>query len=78
MIIWQWIKPMLYTGVICIVLGAIVAYISVKLEDSGYHKMSVLFVAISCVLCIPIVIAVVGGIINMVWNIFNWIWAPYV
>ena len=78
MIIWQWIKPMLYTGVICIVLGAIVAYISVKLEDSGYHKTAVLFTAISCVLCIPIVIAVVGGIINMVWNIFNWIWAPYI
>lgn len=70
MIIWQWIKPMLYTGVICMVLGAIVAYISVRLEDSGYCKTSALFAAISCVLCIPIAIAVVGGIINM-------IWAPY-
>lgn len=78
MIIWQWIKPMLYTGVICIVLGAIVAYISVKLEDSDYHKTSALFVAISCVLCIPLVVAVMGGIINMISNIFYWIWAPYV
>lgn len=69
---------MLYTGLICAVLAAIAIHISAKLDDSGYYKASALFMAIGLVLCIPFSIAFVGGIINMVWNIFNWIWAPYI
>lgn len=75
---WWWIEPMLYTGMMCAVLAAIAMFVSTTLYDSGNDKAYAFFVTIAIVLCIPFGIALVGGIINLVWNIFNWIWAPYI
>ncbi len=73
----EWIEPMLYTGLICAVLGVIALHIAEKLYYSDHDKASAIFIAIGLVLYIPLTIAVMGGIINMVWIVFNWIWAPY-
>lgn len=68
----EWIEPMLCTGLICAVLGVIALHIAEKLYYSDHDKASMLFIAIGLVLYIPITIGVLGGIINILWIVFNW------
>lgn len=71
---WWWVEPMIYTGIVFLVIASILGCIIYQIGDSDSSWPFI----VTCILLLPLVIGGIGATTYFLWSVLKHIWTPFI